>query len=80
MDAELHRSRIDRRGKKITVEADLNPGRRACVQIGESAYVLHGDALLLWTPEFYAKKECRPHHLRVTVLTPQPILECLREG
>jgi hypothetical protein len=81
MDADLHAARIDGHGKKITFEADVNAmPDGAFIQIGEAAYLVHGDALLLWTPAAYATKQPRPNHLNITVLTPQPILECLRAG
>jgi len=38
------------------------------------------DALVMWTPERYAEKLRRPDGLTVTVLTPQPIVECFRLG
>jgi hypothetical protein len=81
IDLELHRSRMDRRGGRVTYEADLQSLPNGCfVKIEESAYLIWGDALFLWTPEGYAKKEGRPNRLTVTVLTPKPIVQCFQRG
>jgi len=80
MDLELHPARIDKR-KKVTYEAPLHSLPDGCfVQIVGGAYLLLGDALLLWTPEGYAKRDARPKDLIVTVLTPEAIVRCFREG
>ena len=81
IDAELHRARVDNRRRKLTYEADVNSLPNGCfVQIEGSAYLVWDDALLLWTPERYAKRERRPNNLTVTVLTPQPVVQCFRHG
>lgn len=81
IDAELHRNRVDSRGRKVTYDAALNSLPNGCfVQIDGSAYLVWNDALLLWTPEGYMKKDRRPNRLDVTVLTPKPIVQCLRRG
>jgi hypothetical protein len=75
MDLELHPARIDKR-KKVTYEAPLGslpPG--SFVQIDDSAYLVWGDALLLWTPSGYTKR-IRPGSLTVKVLTPEPVVGC----
>jgi hypothetical protein len=46
------------------------------VQIDGSAFLIWNDALLLWTAERYARKDRRPSGLTVTVLTPEPIVQC----
>jgi hypothetical protein len=38
------------------------------------------DALLLWTPARYARKNHRQRGLTVTVLTPKPIVQCFAQG
>ena len=77
IDAELHRSRVDRHGRKVTCEAKLDSLPSGCfVQIDGSAFLIWNDALLLWTPERYARKDRRPSALTVTVLTPEPIVQC----
>jgi hypothetical protein len=50
------------------------------VEIDGAAYLVWDDALMLWTPERYAKKIRRPPNAVVTVLTPQPSIECFRHG
>jgi hypothetical protein len=81
IDAELHRARIDHRGGKVTYEASLNALPDGCiVQIDGSSYLLWDEALLLWSPPGYLKKEHRPNGLTVTVLTPEPIVQCIRQG
>jgi hypothetical protein len=80
IDAELHRSRIDRGRIKITYQAELNSLPNGCfVQIDRSAFLIWNDALLLWTPERYVRKERRPTGLTVTVLTPQRIVQCFAQ-
>jgi len=81
IDTELHRSRIDRHGRKVTYEANLNSLPNGCfVQIDGSAFLVWNDALLVWTPERYARKHHRKRGLTVTVLTPQPIVQCFAQG
>jgi hypothetical protein len=80
MDLELHPARIDK-GKKVAYESELRSLPDGCfVEITGSAYLVLDDALLLWTPEGYAKREPRPKDLTVRVLTPAPIVECFRQG
>jgi hypothetical protein len=80
IDLELHPARIDR-GKKVTYEAALSSLPDGCfVRIEGRAYVVSRDALLLWTPEGYERRDERPRNSIVTVLTPEPIVECFRQG
>jgi hypothetical protein len=80
MDRELHPARIEKR-KKATYEAALRSLPDGCfVQIEGFAYLVLSGALLLWTPEGYARREVRPTDLMLTVLTPEPIVRCFREG
>ena len=79
MDLELHPERIDS-GKKVTYQAALRSlPDGAFVRVEGRAYLVWRDALLLWTPEGYARK-CSPKDFVVTVLTPKPIVGCFREG
>jgi hypothetical protein len=81
IDAELHRARIDGRGRKVAYQALLGSLPDGCfVQIEGSSYLVSGDGLLLWSPEGYRSKRDRPGNLTATVLTPEPIVRCLRHG
>ena len=81
MDSELHRTRFDRRKGKITYQASLNSLPDGCfVQIESLSYLAWGDRLLLWSPEGYLEKRHRPSGLTVTVLTPEPVVQCIRQG
>jgi hypothetical protein len=81
IDAELHRCRIDETGRKVTYQAVLSSlPNGSFVEIDGAAYLVWDDALMLWTPERYAKKIRRPPNAVVTVLTPQPSIECFRHG
>ena len=81
IDAELHLSRISDGKTKVTYEAELKSLPNGCfVHRDGDAYLVWDDALVMWTPERYAEKLRRPDGLTVTVLTPQPIVECFRLG
>ena len=81
IDAELHKARLDERRRKRMYEAPLGSLPNGCfVQIDGAAYLVWGQALLLWAPERYVESRRRASDLRVTVLTPQPIVECFRLG
>jgi len=69
MDLQLQPARIDKR-EKVTYEAPLRPLPDGCfVTIEARAYLVLGDALLLWTPEGYARRQARPGNAIATVLT-----------
>jgi hypothetical protein len=81
IDAELHRSRLDNQKKKRTYQAAFDLLPNGCfVEIDQGGYLVWGDALFLWAPEGYTNKKRRPGALTVTVLTPEPIVECFRKG
>jgi hypothetical protein len=80
MDVELHRARIESR-KKATYEASMDSLPDGCfVQIDGRAYLVWSDALLLWTPEGYTRRDARPAESIATVLTPEPIVGCMLNG
>ena len=80
MDLELHSARIAG-GKKVTYKAPLDSLSDGCfVEVDGSPYLVAGSALLLWTPAGYTRRDARPKDAIVTVLTPQPIVACLRHG
>lgn len=81
MDEELHRARIDRGRKKVTYEAPLRALPDGCfVRMADASYLVCADWLALWSPEGYIEKHRRPNELNVIVLTPEPIVRCLRHG
>jgi hypothetical protein len=81
MDVELHRSRIDRVRGKVGYQSSLDSLPDGCfIQIEGSSYMVWGDALLLWSQTGYVKKRLRPLGATVTVLTPAPIVRCIRRG
>ena len=81
IDAELHRARIGREGEKVTWRAELNSlPDGSIVEIDRAAWLVRGDVLALWTPEGYTTRNGRPDSLTVTVLTPQSIVQCFRQG
>ena len=81
IDLELQRARIDSRKAKVTFQAPLNRLPDGCfVQIDGSSYLVSGGGLFLWSPGGYVEKRRRPQDLTVTVLTPEPIVRCIRQG
>lgn len=81
IDIELQHTRIDRRRGKISYQASLNSLPDGCfVQIEGSSYLVWGDTLLLWSPGGYLEKRQRPNDLTVTILTPEPLVRCIRQG
>lgn len=81
IDLELHSARIDKERNKVTHQAALRLLPDGCfAQIEGSACLVLGDALLLWKPEGYARRDARPKDAIVTVLTPEPIVGCFRHG
>ncbi|MGC2662186.1 MAG: hypothetical protein WA324_29850 [Bryobacteraceae bacterium] len=81
IDAELHHARINSRKAKITFESSLGALPDGCfVQWEGASYLLLGDALLQWSPEGYVRKRPRARDTSVVVLTPEPIVRCIRHG
>ena len=80
MDLELHAARIER-GKKVTYAAELSSLPDGCfVEIDERAYLIWRGELLLWTAEGYERRDEGLGDSIVTVLTPEPIVRCFRQG
>jgi hypothetical protein len=81
MDRELHLARLDERKSKVTFEAPLGSLPNGCfVHTDRGAWLVWDDALYLWTPEGYTRKEAREERRMVPVLTPKPIVECFLNG
>jgi hypothetical protein len=76
MDAVLHFARIDCGAYPAAMHSLPNG---AFVEIEGSPYLAWDDALLLWTPEGYSKRIARPSAI-VTVLTPEPVVQCFQQG
>ena len=77
MDLRLHPARLQRQRPQAPLEL-LPDG--CFIELEGDPYLVRGDSLLLWTPERYARKISRPGHVEVTLLTPEPTIECLRRG
>ena len=81
IDIQLHPTRIDHHRGKVTFHAPLNSLPDGCfVQIDGSSYLVYGDALLLWSPAGYVEKRNRPNDLIAQLLTPEPVVRCIRRG
>lgn len=81
MDEQLHTARIGKHKRKITYEAPLRSMPDGCfVGIAGASYLVWGNGLALWSPEGYTEKRPSPDELTVTVLTPEPIVRCMRNG
>jgi hypothetical protein len=81
IDTELHRARIDKRGQKVTWDAHLRDLPDGCfVRIDGISYLLKDEELLQWSAGGYVRKLHPPAGLTVTVLTPEPIVRCIRQG
>jgi hypothetical protein len=50
------------------------------VQIDGSSFLLWQGALLMWSPEGYLKKHHETVGSKVTVLTPEPLVQCMCQG
>jgi hypothetical protein len=80
MDLVLHPARITKR-EKVTYVAAMESLPDGCfVQIDGNALLVWGPELLRWTPEGYTERVARRKDSVVTVLTPEPIVACFRQG
>ena len=81
MDVQLHRARISGKREKVTYESSIDSLPDGCfIRLDGSIYLVQGQWLLLWSLEGYVKRIERHHGRVVAVLTPRPIVECLRRG
>ncbi|HLK63339.1 MAG TPA: hypothetical protein VKU19_07860 [Bryobacteraceae bacterium] len=81
IDVELHGARLDSRKRKLTYQAPLESlPNGSFVNIDGSAWLVWDDALALWSPAGYVRKDPRPPHQIATVLTPEPIIRCFQNG
>ena len=81
MDEVLHPARVDRQGRKVTWQSPLPMlPNGAFIEFDGAPWLVWGDTLALWTSEGYTGRIARPPDGMATVLTPQPIAECLRAG
>lgn len=77
MDAGLHPARRN----KAAYETPMDSLPDGCfVQIQGRAWLVWSDTLSLWTPEGYAERSARPKDSIAAVLTPEPIVDCIRHG
>jgi hypothetical protein len=81
IDLELHRARIGPRREKVTYRAPLHSLPDGCyVLMAGEIYLVSGDSIYLWSPEGYRDRIRRSNASTVEVLTPEPIVRCLRHG
>jgi len=81
IDRELHQARIRGRTEKVTYQADSKSLPDGCfVQIADASYLIWREGLLRWSPQAYIEEHSRSSLGDLTVLTPEPIVRCLRNG
>lgn len=81
MDLVLQEARIADRRTKVTYQAPLHTlPDGAFVQIEDRPYLVWGESLFLWTPEGYQSTAAGAKNKMATVLTPEPIVGCFRNG
>ena len=79
MDRALHAERLHHKTKRTHRRGiDMLPDG-AMITLDGEAFAVRGSHLLRWTPSGYAESTARPHGVKVEVLTPPSILQCLRE-
>jgi hypothetical protein len=81
IDKILHRERIDGQGTKVTYAAvigQLPDG--VFIEHQGKPYVMYKQALFLWSPEGYTKKEILSPGETVRVLTPASVVNAFRAG
>lgn len=81
IDKILHGERIDRQGVKVTYTASIHDLPDGCfIVYHDQPYVVFKQALFLWSPEGYTKKEMFPEEEMVQVLTPKSIVNAFLAG
>lgn len=81
MDLELHPARIDKQKHKVTYSERLGSlPDGTLVGIDGGAFLVWRSALHRWSVGGYFERVAIPGDREVTVLTPAPIVRCLRNG
>lgn len=81
IDFALHQARLDAQKKKRVYEASWRGLPDGCfIQMAGENYLVWGDALFRWSPSGYIDKHPRPRDATAAVLTPEPVVQCLRNG
>jgi hypothetical protein len=81
IDVALHRARINKRREKVGYQAPLDSLPDGCfIHMEGASYLVSGESLLLWSPDGYTKRVRRPNDLTVMVVTPEPMVRCIRQG
>jgi hypothetical protein len=81
MDWELQRARIERGRGKVTYRARLGELPDGCfVEMEGASYLVWGEGLLRWSQEGYVERRDLQGDREVSVLTPEPMVRCLRNG
>ncbi|MCB0219604.1 MAG: hypothetical protein KDH09_07920 [Chrysiogenetes bacterium] len=84
IDKQLHGARVRRDRSQVRFKTNLDslPDGVLVILSGDpdTAWLVHGDSILRWSPSGYTERRTRPNGLEVTVLTPQPTIEIIRAG
>lgn len=80
MDLELHSARVGRKKEKVIYRAELRSLPDGCfIEIEDAVYLVWEHALFRWTPDSYTERREMDNRI-INVLTPEPIVRCLRNG
>jgi hypothetical protein len=81
LDKKLHSERVGKNRQKLTHGASINDlPNGTLIAIDGQAYLVWDDDLLLWSPGGYQHRIARPVDDKVTVLTPESIVNAFRQG
>lgn len=81
IDEILHKERIDRNGKKVTIEmaaTDIPDG--TFILLNERPYLFYKHKLFEWSPSGYSKGIALPDATTLTVLTPVSVVNAFAAG